>query len=471
MPLHRDYFRPEEPGARPVFKVTAAKQKTYPATVKLMCQKGASERMPQPPTQCPRCAQDTPFFAQICYMPGVAGAYVLVGTRCSHRHWPIQRGPSETHLREIEEERQRCVGTPLREQGERVVALLTRTHGVVKARVNNRIQISKDIVEKKRLKHLAQKDAPNSQLVTRTRKRAALETSNNYELAGATTSQGKEDDNARATVVGHGGERLPYESDLSHAADCAGPRTATIVLWFKAGAAPQRREWGVSGYCNEHSLCLDEMAWVYVHGQRFDFWSYDLAQWMRIGSSHEDIPVNKDNVTVFMRVRGVIPVEFPTELRQAEVQSGWMQRVSPTEDAIGPPLTGRLWILLWVEDHCGPEVFCISCPQDNLLRITQTESYVAGLMGLEGARAMAYWDEGEGQWEAMDVTDTLTIDPTAPVLLLRRQDAFYIRGLGDALLYLTSYRKLQEDRMIAPSKVQATHRPVAKSVRLLLFLL
>ena len=63
---------------------------------------------------------------------------------------------------------------------------------MVKARVNNRIQISKDIVEKKRLKHLAQKDAPNSQLVstscdifcrrryddyqvTRTRKRAALE--------------------------------------------------------------------------------------------------------------------------------------------------------------------------------------------------------------------------------------------------------------------------------------------------------
>ena len=78
MSIHRDYFRPGEEGARPVYKLTFSKQKYYPEDVKMLCRKGSSARVPRAPQQCPRCGVEQGFIAQICYMRGVAGAFTLV---------------------------------------------------------------------------------------------------------------------------------------------------------------------------------------------------------------------------------------------------------------------------------------------------------------------------------------------------------------------------------------------------------
>ncbi|KAI0691559.1 hypothetical protein C8Q76DRAFT_698390 [Earliella scabrosa] len=51
----------------------------------------------------------TKFIAQLCYMIGVAGAYVFIGELCKDRHWPVQQGPSDAQLAEIEDERARLV--------------------------------------------------------------------------------------------------------------------------------------------------------------------------------------------------------------------------------------------------------------------------------------------------------------------------------------------------------------------------
>ena len=80
MPVHRDYFRPGEPGARPITSrdVTGIARKSYPQSLKLACRKGSAARVPPWPSHCPECYIKTSYLAQLCYMEGVAGAYVLI---------------------------------------------------------------------------------------------------------------------------------------------------------------------------------------------------------------------------------------------------------------------------------------------------------------------------------------------------------------------------------------------------------
>ena len=83
-----------------------------------------------------------------------------------------------------------------------------------------------------------------------------------------------------------------------------------------------------------------------------------------------------------------------------------------------------------------PEVFCFELPPSAVLFLEETEAFKCGLTGLSGARQVAYWDERIGRWQRFGITDGLRVDRSCPVLLLRREDAFYLRGLGDALQFL-----------------------------------
>ena len=80
MAIHRDYFRPGDPGARPITSsdVTGIARKSYPNSLKTACRKGSAARVPSGPTHCPQCYIKTSYLAQLCYMEGVAGAYVLI---------------------------------------------------------------------------------------------------------------------------------------------------------------------------------------------------------------------------------------------------------------------------------------------------------------------------------------------------------------------------------------------------------
>ena len=82
-------------------------------------------------------------------------------------------------------------------------------------------------------------------------------------------------------------------------------------------------------------------------------------------------------------------------------------------------------------------MFCFSLSVSGLLYIQETEAFQRGLTGLEGARHIAYWNEVQGEWDGLHANHPLRIDKTSPVLLLRRQDAFYIRGLGGALRFVS----------------------------------
>ena len=61
-----------------MWRVTGVRQKKYADSLKLLCRKGATARLPPSPSCCPRCARKTNFWAQVCFMENVAGAYVFI---------------------------------------------------------------------------------------------------------------------------------------------------------------------------------------------------------------------------------------------------------------------------------------------------------------------------------------------------------------------------------------------------------
>ena len=108
-----------------------------------------------------------------------------------------------------------------------------------------------------------------------------------------------------------------------------------------------------------------------------------------------------------------------------------------------------------------PEVFCLPLPPTGLLCIEQTEAFQRRLIGLDGAREIAYWDETSGQWEGLWTNHPLRVDPSARVLLIRRQDAFYLRGLGDALQFLEEERGRQARQGPLRPTAAATREEIA----------
>ena len=107
-----------------------------------------------------------------------------------------------------------------------------------------------------------------------------------------------------------------------------------------------------------------------------------------------------------------------------------------------------------IQDHTGPRVFTIPLPPSNVLSIEDTQCYREGSTGLESARDMAYWDEQSGEWLGVPLSTPLLIDRHCPAVLLRRQDAFYICGVGEALQYLT---RESIRRRLAGVKMSPTH--------------
>ena len=63
-----------------MFFATGQRQRKYSESLRVLCNKGASKRMPAVPDVCPRgtCRVQTAFYAQVCYMERMAGAYVFI---------------------------------------------------------------------------------------------------------------------------------------------------------------------------------------------------------------------------------------------------------------------------------------------------------------------------------------------------------------------------------------------------------
>ena len=92
-------------------------------------------------------------------------------------------------------------------------------------------------------------------------------------------------------------------------------------------------------------------------------------------------------------------------------------------------------------------MFCITRPSNGLVCVPNTAPYLSGFTGLQGARNIAYWDENRGRWEGTLLWEPMQVNSGTPMLLIRRQDAFFIRGVGDALEYLaTSCAQSQGER-------------------------
>ncbi|KAI0706565.1 hypothetical protein C8Q76DRAFT_800974 [Earliella scabrosa] len=424
MPLRRDYFRPGEAGARPVWRVNGARERKYPETLKSLCRHGSSNRLPSPPPVCPRCGRKTNFLAQLCFMEGVAGAYVFIGDRCKHRHWPIQEGPSEAQLEEIEAERHRLNGGRGKTARSDVVVRVVRKHA------SALVGASKTPAVKKRLR----------------------QSNNGRSLAKADPAEGDEDEDGTSDDV----------ETVVHSDGCSGPSDVTVYFWYESWADPERRVCPVDGECDEHVLYIAQMSWIYVHARDFDYWSYDLAHWIRLDRPSEAIPVEKEGLPVLIRGRAVTCSGFAAVLRDIEREAGWQTGQPTLQERIGATLPSAIWTLLWNEDHANPEVFCLPLPASGLLSLTETEAFQRGLTGLEGARRIAYWDKECGEWQGIGIKHPLRVDRHSPVLLLRRQDAFYIRGLGDALVYLEQQRAAQQvDGPVRPTAAATQDEIVA----------
>ena len=216
-----------------------------------------------------------------------------------------------------------------------------------------------------------------------------------------------------------------------------------------------------------------EMWWICRHGRQFDLWSFDLACWSVLNSVAEDIVVPRECDTVLVRVRGVQAAGLGSELFLIELTCGWVQPRGDTDEMVGVRRQGSIWTLLWVEvwasrlpcdpsrltafstskDHAGPLVFQFSVPPSRLLCLESTRAYRDGVTGLEGARQMAYWDEALGNWNRFSKSSTLYIEPNCPLLLLRREDAFSIHSLVEALRYLEKQRGYPAPSVVDPTRL------------------
>ncbi|KAI0705699.1 hypothetical protein C8Q76DRAFT_801432 [Earliella scabrosa] len=467
MPIPRDYYRPGDPEARAVWHVSHEKERTYHEDVKTVCRKGASSRLPKAPDVCPRCGRSTGFLGQLCYMQGVAGAYALIGRTCGHRHWPIQKGPSEAQLEEIEAARERTKKDNISPSKPH-----TRPHHaltIVRARTSQKVQVTKAsrIGLSTGGKNSRNSKRPAGVSIIRTKTRLGGEKQPGDGPFGQECGRGPQDE-----YKGAAREQTDDHSEDEHSDDCAGPYKVTVVLWYATGESAEKRMWEVGGYCNEHMITLSHMWWVYSRGDKFDYWSYDLAQWLKLDRITEGIPVEKECCMLFVRVRDTRCLGFPAELCYAEESTGWLKSPHTLAETLARPIHGRTTVILWTEDHSAPEIFSLPLLRDDILVIERTEAFQRGLTGLEGARNIAYWDEDLGQWEGMALSAPLRVDPTAPIILLRRQDAFYIHGLGDALQFLTRHRACQRKdagevprdgtRLATSDEVTSAEREVAQ---------
>ncbi|KAI0746126.1 hypothetical protein C8Q76DRAFT_688977 [Earliella scabrosa] len=418
MPPRRDYFRPGEPGARPITprEVTGVPRKSYSSALKVACRKGSATRVPPWPSHCPQCHMTTSYLAQLCYMEGVAGAYVFIGKKCSHRHWPVQTGPSDSQLEEIEEERERDpAGTPRRTPTQKGKAVLIVGQPRVRAHE----------VGSRSRRPSGRHNAP-AQLGDGSP--AALKTvSNDRRLT-------QNSDGAPANISGE--NRPSYE----HRRDCKGPYFVHVVVWHQAKRTPEGRLCEVDGYCDEHVLYIAQIPWIYTLGNDFDYWSYDLCDWVELDRPCQAIHLETNFDVCLLRVRGVVCHRFGSTLSSAEGSQRAKTSRVPLAEAVGEPMTGSLWALLWTEDHAGPEVFCFPIPPSDVLFIVETEAYAQRLTGLEGSRLLEFWHEGRADWGRVDMTVPLHVDPHAPLILLRRPDAFALQGLGEAIEYLADQR-------------------------------
>ena len=107
--------------------------------------------------------------------------------------------------------------------------------------------------------------------------------------------------------------------------------------------------WEVGGYCNEHMITLSHMWWVYSRGDKFDYWSYDLAQWLKLDRITEGIPVEKECRMLFVRVGDTRCLGFTAELCYAEESTGWLKSPHTLAETLARPIHGRTTVILWTE--------------------------------------------------------------------------------------------------------------------------
>ena len=91
------------------------------------------------------------------------------------------------------------------------------------------------------------------------------------------------------------------------------------------------------------------MGWVRLHGEKFDYWSYDLAQWMRLDVINDEIPLEKECRVVFIRVRSVTCVGFPAELLLVEEATRWLMKPGPKIENSICSIQGCVSVIIWHE--------------------------------------------------------------------------------------------------------------------------
>ncbi|KAI0745214.1 hypothetical protein C8Q76DRAFT_789633 [Earliella scabrosa] len=420
MTLYRAYFRPGQRGARPLFHVASIPKKSYPEDVKLLCNKGAAARVPPDPERCPHdgCGVQTLYWKQVCYMEGLAGAYIFIGRSCNHRHYPVQEGPSEDLLEEIEAARSlQNAMQPSPDRPSRGRPSQPKT-SAGRARSSTEVTTSQTSLQKKLLAH-GKTSKPKTQ------KKARPINPHSVEVTDA------------PDVIASGG---PGEQ----------PATGTPNL---NDAPAKKRPWQLDEGTEGEVISVQDIWWISRHGDEFEWWSLDLACWLLLASSADDIDVPAESDTVLVRVRGVKAAGFASELFLIELTCGWVAQVPQSDDMVGERCDGWIWTLLWVEDHAGPLVFKFRLPSSRLLCLESTQAYRDGVTGLEGARKMAYWDEVLGNWKRFSKSSTLYIEPNCPFVLLRREDAFSIHRLGQALRSLERQRGYPATTVVDPTRL------------------
>ncbi|KAL1944408.1 hypothetical protein VTO73DRAFT_2838 [Trametes versicolor] len=212
----------------------------------------------------------------------------------------------------------------------------------------------------------------------------------------------------------------------------------TVVVWYKAGTAPIRRQLAVLKRQSCPHFRVSELTSLpsIVALEKLEKWDRVMVQWMDFGRYEEVIDLDDDVHTYFVRVRGLVCAGFGRELdvsERAEERFGY-PRQAVSQSIIGPK-EGYMWVALWNENDCGAETYRFKTPHAPFI-MEETEAFIAGVTGLEGAPFLCYWSAAECRWNASPRFAPMEIDTSAPLVLLRRPDVFNLHGVGDTLMVL-----------------------------------
>ncbi|KAI0352137.1 hypothetical protein OH77DRAFT_1513460 [Trametes cingulata] len=418
----------------------------YSDELRALCEDGAEERLPDPPTRCTRCRKEVRFKPFMTYKEGLAGAIGLECLSCGDIHWPLDQGdPLPAQLSEIQSQRQwDNEGTPKRNKRKRWSPpqwWMRKLNPTGKARD---AQFSKGATSKP-----SKPDSSNisgSMFGDASNRRRGLDT------------------------VPEDTEELPSASLNATTREVC---NITIVLWWSDDETPQSED--VRKRAADR-VCLSDYKWIMDHvdaaWEMFEVWSYLHDRWRTMAYHGDIIDVAQDTDLLLVRLITVsrcAALGMYVNMLQTK-RLGLHEDHSFVSDLMRDARLGiearstkanTVWLVLWNKDDVIPHTVCLPVA-DGRVDLRKND----GLFSLTKVENVDVWTPALSSWRCQDPRKPFSLPSACATLLVRTDDArrLCLFGLELELLQAAgSVISAPEEQAVAPGPSTLSLRRIEAS--------